>query len=120
MQSWKILPKVGLSIKENLQKLAISNQLDIDISGIDPLPSFSFKTKNNLAYKTYISQELLKNGYLFANSFYICTEHTPQVMDNFYNILDKVFNRLKGFEEGEDVLNFLDGPVCHNGFFRLN
>ncbi len=120
IESWKILPKVGLSIKENLQKLAISYNLEIDISGIDPLPSFSFKTENSLAYKTYISQELLKNGYLFANAFYICTEHKPKLMDNFFNILDKVFNKLKSFEEGEDVLNYLDGPVCHNGFFRLN
>ena len=120
VKSWEILPRLGSSIKKNLLDLARSHNLGIEISGIDPLPSFTFTSKNNLAYKTYLSQELLKKGFLCGNGLYVCTEHNPDVQDSFFNAVDSIFYKMSFFEEGEDVFKSLEGPVCHNGFFRLN
>ncbi len=43
IKSWEILPKIGVQFKNSIKKLADSNKLEIDISGIDALPMYSFK-----------------------------------------------------------------------------
>ena len=75
---------------------------------------------NALAYKTLITQEMLVKGYLASTSVYVCTEHTPDIIDRYFAALDEVFALIKQCEEGRDVMSLLHGPVCHAGFKRLN
>ena len=71
-------------------------------------------------YKTLITQEMLNKGYIAGNSIYVCTEHTPEKVNEFFNELDSVFALIKECEEGRDINTLLKGPVCHAGFKRLN
>ena len=48
--------------------------------------------QHSLAYKTLITQEMLAKGYLAANSVYVCIEHTPKVVDGYFEALDGVFS----------------------------
>ena len=73
-----------------------------------------------MAYKTYITQEMLAKGYLAGYSVYACIEHTPEVLDGYFYELDKLFADIREFEDGRDVMKELKGPVCHSGFKRLN
>jgi glutamate-1-semialdehyde 2,1-aminomutase len=73
-----------------------------------------------LAYKTLITQEMLAKGFLAGTSVYVCTEHTPQVVEEYFSALEPVFRLIKECEDGRDVMNLLKGPVCHAGFKRLN
>ena len=84
------------------------------------LAGFTIRSPNALAYKTLITQEMLKKGYLAGNSVYVCIEHTPEVQHHFFNALDPIFSLIKECEEGRDVASLLKGPVCHSGFKRLN
>jgi glutamate-1-semialdehyde 2,1-aminomutase len=84
------------------------------------LTGFSFQSPHALAYKTLITQEMLAKGYLAGNSVYVCTAHTPEVVDRFFAELDPVFALVKECEQGRDVMSLLKGPVCHGGFKRLN
>lgn len=119
-KSWDIITATGLSIKERWQQLADKHGLSISQWGLPALAGFSFTSPNNLAYKTYITQEMLAMGYLAGNSVYVCTEHTPEVLDGYFYILDSLFARICEFEDGRDVMALLKGPVCHGGFKRLN
>ena len=84
------------------------------------MPGFNFKSKNNLSFKTFITQEMLKKGYLAANSVYVCTEHTEQVLNDYFEALSLVFSTIADCENGQNVDELLEGPVCHSGFKRLN
>ena len=66
------------------------------------------------------AQEMLGKGFLAGNSVYVCTEHTPAVLDAYFEALDPIFATIKQCEEGRDVMGLLKGPVCHGGFKRLN
>ncbi|MBS3989975.1 MAG: aminotransferase class III, partial [Dethiobacter sp.] len=88
--------------------------------GLPALTGFSFRSDNALAYKTLITQEMLAKGYLGGNSVYVCTEHTPVVVEAYFAALDPVFGLIKECEEGRDIAGLLKGPVCHGGFKRLN
>ena len=63
---------------------------------------------------------MLKKGYLAGNSIYVSIEHTPDKLNRFFEHLDPIFKQIKECEEDKDVYSLLDGPVCHDGFKRLN
>lgn len=73
-----------------------------------------------LAYKTLISQELLSNGFLASNSVYVCTEHTNEILEKYFEALEKVFSLIADCEKGYDISKLLSGKVCDSGFKRLN
>lgn len=120
VKSWDTITQTGLNIRQGWQKLADRHQLKIDHWGLAALTGFTFQSPKALAYKTLITQEMLAKGYLAGNSVYVCTEHTPEVVNGFFEALDPVFGLIKECEEGRDVMSLLKGPVCHGGFKRLN
>jgi glutamate-1-semialdehyde 2,1-aminomutase len=117
---WEKITQIGLNIKDRWQKIADLNDIKITQSGIPALASFSIKSKNALAYKTLITQEMLSKGYLAGNSIYVCTEHNNEVIDRYFEILNNVFNLIGECEKGYDVKKLLKVEICHNGFKRLN
>lgn len=120
IKSWETITQTGLNIRQGWQQLADKHALKIDHWGLPALTGFTFQSPNALGYKTLITQEMLAKGYLAGNSVYVCTEHTPEVVDGFFEALDPVFGLIKECEDGRDVLSLLKGPVCHAGFKRLN
>ena len=120
-RSWEYITETGLSIRARWQTLADRYGIEIDHWGLPALTGFSFKSERGLAYKTLITQEMLRNGYLGGNSVYVCTEHTPEVLDGYFNVLEPIFQQIQDCENAKlDVMNLLHGPVCHAGFKRLN
>ena len=119
-RSWEQISTIGESIKSKWQSLADLYKLDISIVGLKALPAFSFNSENHLAYKTLLTQEMLKKGYLASNAVYVSLVHTPEVIEKYFYELDNVFKKIKNCEEGKDVLKMLEGPICHSGFSRLN
>jgi len=119
-KSWKTITQIGNSISSQWQGLADKHQLDINTWGLPALSGYTFNSSNALSYKTLITQEMLKKGYLAANSVYACTEHTQELVDGYFVELDPIFATIKECEEGLDVDTLLEGPLCHSGFKRLN
>lgn len=120
VKSWEQITRTGEEITARWRSLAAKYGLEIATSGLPALTSFAFKSPNALAYKTLITQEMLSKGYLAGVSVYVCTEHTPKVVDDFFAALDPVFSLIRECEDGRDVASLLKGPVCHAGFKRLN
>lgn len=119
-KSWEVITEVGKQNKVRWQALADKYGLKIIQRGIPALAGYSFDSPNALAYKTYVTQEMLKKGYLAGTSMYTCICHTKEVLDGYFDALDPIFAKIRDFEDGEDVLKALDGPVCQSGFKRLN
>ena len=113
--------KIGKKVKEIWEKLAAKYKLDLHIFGILPLIHFGFNYDNALAYKTYFTQEMLKEGFLAGPGVYASLAHTDEVIDKYEIACDKVFAKISNIlMSGKNIENELDGPVCHAGFERLN
>ena len=119
-KSWEKITQTGLEIRRRLQALAEKHGPELDHWGLPALTGFTIKSENSLAYKTLITQEMLKKGYLAGTSVYVSSEHSPDVIDGFFDALDPIFGMIQDCEQGRDVMSLLDGPVCHGGFKRLN
>ena len=46
--------------------------------------------------------------------------HTPEIIDGYIAALDPIFGLIRECEDGRDVMSLLKGPLCHQGFRRLN
>lgn len=119
-QSWKTITDTGLAVRRGWQELADKYALEIEHWGLPALTGFSFKSPQALAYKTLITQKMLRQGYLAGNCTYVCTEHSPEIVAGYFAALDPVFAMIRACEDGDDVLQRLTGPICHAGFKRLN
>lgn len=120
IKSWESITQTGLNIRKGWQSLADKYDLKISHWGLPALTGYSFISEKSLAYKTLITQEMLAKGYLAGNSVYVCIDHTPEVLEEFFEALDPIFEIIKQCEEGRDVMSLLKGPICHGGFKRLN
>ena len=119
-KSWEIITDIGNEVSKSWKDLAVNNGLDIEISGLPAILGFSFNSSNHQAYKTLITQEMLKKDYLATNSFYSCIDHTKPILDSYFENLEPIFKIIRQCEDGKNVNDLLDGPISHKGFQRLN
>ena len=120
-ESWKRITNIGKDIQNQWKELAKDYDLNLIVTGLPAISSFSFESKNNLKYKTLITQEMLKKKFLATNLIFVCIQHSKSLIDNYFEELDKVFSLIKKCEEDDSLIDkLLDGPVCHKGFKRLN
>ena len=121
LKSWKIISKQGNKLKKYLKQISLKNKLKVNIQGLSSCPTYSIKSEKWIKYKTFISQELLKNKILGANTTYLSIYHTDKILKNYINVLDKIFYKIKQCEKGNLNINkILISKECHTGFKRLN
>lgn len=124
IKSWEIITAKGNKMRNGWNKIAEDNNLKINISGIPSLSFFNINTNNSedfLKYKTFITQEMLKKGFLASNNFYASIAHSDLNMHQYFEALNPIFKIIKKCEDGYlNIDSLLEGPVCHAGFKRLN
>lgn len=120
-ESWKTITNLGEYVRSGWKSLANTYGLQIAHWGIPALAGFTVSGEDSQVYKTYITQEMLKKGYLAGNSFYASTAHTTQIIDTYLENLEPIFKTISKYQVGKLISSeLLDGPVSHSGFQRLN
>ncbi len=119
-KSWEKITETGKQIGKRWQDLANKYDLPIEISGLPSLVNFNIPVDNWLKYKTLITQEMLKNGFLSSNAVYVCIDHKIEIIDEYFVNLSPIFSKIRDCESGRDIDELLEGPACHSGFKRLN
>lgn len=119
-RSWEKVTTTGLGLRRKWQAMADRHGLTISHNGLPALTGFAIQSENALEYKTLITQEMLKKGYLASTSCYTSLAHTPDVVEPYFEALDGAFALIAQCEAGRSVEELLEGPVCHGGFRRLN
>ena len=120
VSSWEQITNTGKIIRKGLKELASIHNISITSWGLDALTGYTFNSKNANLYKTFVTQEMLKKGFLASNSVYVCTKHNNEIVNCFLDALDPIFKIIKECEDGKDINEFLESPECHSGFARLN
>jgi glutamate-1-semialdehyde 2,1-aminomutase len=110
---------LGATVTERWCQIAAEAGVSIAVSGLPALASITFPSPDHLAYKTLITQEMLKRGYLATTSFYASIAHDPATVDAYLGELARVFQLIRACEDGTPVSTLLEGPVCQAGFSRL-
>lgn len=120
-ESWKRITSLGNYMQKKWKAISKKYNVGLQINGLSSISSYSFIHKDALKFKTFLTQEFLKKGYLATTSFYASTAHHENIIDNYSEILDEIFFKIKKCIDGEkNIDNLIDGDVSHSGFKRLN
>ena len=120
VKPWKKINKIGNYIKKKWIELAKKNNIEIEVFGLDAMPGFKFKYKENNLYKSFITQEFLKKNILASNSIYVSSNHNLKVVKKYLTILDKIFSQINYYRKEKKPKKLLDGPEAMMGMTRLN
>ena len=121
LKSWKIISSKGDFIKDEWKKISDRYNLDIDISGLRPMPSFKFNFKEHNILKTFITQEMLKKGFLASNTIYLSVSHNENILKKYLYNLEKIFYKISKFENFNDISKkLISNFPAQSTFKRLN
>tara|TARA_B100001175_G_scaffold315913_1_gene328524 strand:- start:1190 stop:2497 length:1308 start_codon:yes stop_codon:yes gene_type:complete len=119
-QSWKKIIYLGKYINKEWLRLKNKYELNFQIKGIESMTSFVFK-KNHLKYKTFITQEMLKENILATNMIFLTVKHNKKNINRYLLVLDKIFKKISFIEKnGLNIDKLLKSPISHSTFKRLN
>ena len=120
-KSWKHISTLGNKLITTWKKLAQKYNLKIKISGLSSLAKFQFESKNAQAYKTFITQEMLKCKFLAADGVYLSIAHNERILKKYSENLDEIFYKISECEkENMNIWEELHYPVSNIPFQRLN
>jgi len=120
LKSWKKISEYGLKIKSLWKKLSNYYDLNLKIGGVASIPQFYIPSKNFLKYKTFITQEFLKHNMLAGNLVFVSILHNNLMIKKYEKILNLIFEKIKDFEDGENIDDYLIGPEIKNLFRNYN
>jgi len=120
-KSWRKITYLGNKVFLIWKKLSKKYNLKIDINGLPSLAKFRFKNKKAQAYKTFITQEMLRNKFLASDGVYLSTAHNEKIIKKYSNHLDEIFFKISECEkENQSIEKMLKYPISHTSFGRLN
>ena len=120
VKPWKKINKIGNYIKRKWTELARINNIEIEVFGLDAMPGFRFKYEQNNLYKSFITQEFLKNNILASTSIYVSNDHNMKVINKYLVILDKIFGKINEHRKNKKKKKLLNGPEAIIGMSRSN
>ena len=119
--------KVPLKLIEGGKKVnkiwidaATENNIEIDISGIEPLTKITFLHKEPKILETIYTQEMLKRNFLAGSSVYSSFAYNKSVFNKFKAAVSSSFEVIKKAMSSNKPKSFLNSEVKHSGFERLN
>lgn len=113
------LNAIGEKVQKTWRRIAGDHNVKINIMGIYPLSHFDFDYDDSLYYKTYFTQEMLGEGFLAANGFYMSTAHTDEILNKYFDAFDNTMQKIEDINKaGNNIRDFVD-EVCQSGFERL-
>lgn len=111
-KTWIEVKKKGQYLKKKIKEISIRTGIPINISGLDSFPTITFKDKN-VYYKTLLTHEMLKKGFLASNVIFVSIQHKKKIIDKYLYNLEKILIDIKKKKIK------LKGKSSHTTFKRL-
>jgi glutamate-1-semialdehyde 2,1-aminomutase len=113
------LIEMGERVQAGWKKAGEHTGLNVNSNGIPPLSHLSFKYDNEAAIATLFTQLMLDRDILASVSFYPSLAHTTDLVDQYLEQVDEVFQICADAVEKGAVESSLIGPIRHPDFRRL-
>ena len=120
IKSWKTITKMGFYVRKKIKHLSLKHNIKIKIWGLPAMTGYTIENDNNNYFKTYITQEMLKKGFITGNCIFLCINHTKKIIDKYFSVLDGILNNINKCKTKKEIKKLLDGSVSHTTFRRLN
>ena len=86
------------------KRIAKKNRIIIKVQGIPSLCNFQFKNQYHEIYKNFITQEMLKKGFLANNIVYSSISHSDKILKKYFEYFEEVFENINNLNT-DDIVN---------------
>ena len=119
-KTWRTISENGKYLKRKWKKLIEKHKLNAHITGLDAMPKFSFASKNRLILKTFLTQEMLKRGYLTDEAIYISIYHNKINLNRYLKNFESVIIKIKNAKNISEIKKMCEGKISIDNFKRFN
>lgn len=112
--------RVARRVRSIWQHAAKKHGLPISTSESLGILTFTFNMRDAQEARTLFVQEMLQQGILAGTVFYGSFAHAPAHLARYEKAVDKVFSLIARARREGSIRTYLQGPVAHAGFQRLN
>ena len=113
------IDEIGQRVQAGWVELGARHGLDIRPAGLPSLATFDIAEFNTLVVKTFITQEMLKRGFIAGTALYASIAHTDDILDRYFEQLDDVVAMIAGAGSDAELARALPDGTCQSGFQRL-
>ena len=106
-KSWNKINLIGNQIIKRWIKLFKKYGIKVKIQGIPSLCRIQILDNNENKILTFITQEMLKRGFLASNSVYVSVSHNKNILNNYFKNLETVIKILKNNISNTGLNNLL-------------
>ena len=106
----------GKKIKKKWREISQKNSVQIQITGLDALPTFSFKDLNNDIALTFFSQEMLKKSILASSQFFPTIAHKDKHLKKYFYNFDQIMQKINKLKTNEKIKKELKGNIKYYKF----
>ena len=119
---------VNLSLEKLDQSDAIKKKITDEFklsyknNGLISAPILSFNSGDqllDLKIKTFLTQEMLRRGYIFSNVIYLSLKHNYKNIDRFFDNFHQILKKDSENFSHRFFKKNIKGPIAHSGFRRL-
>ena len=110
---------IGTRVQSTWSDLGQRVGLEIVPAGVPSLATFSITGFDATVVKTWITQEMLKRGFIAGTALYASIAHTDDVLDLYFENLELVLGGISDAGSDDALLARLDAGPAQSGFRRL-
>jgi glutamate-1-semialdehyde 2,1-aminomutase len=114
-----VIDRIGLDVMGRWEQLGGAAGIDVVAGGLPALANFTVRGFDPVSVKTFVTQEMLKRGFIAGTSLYASTAHEPDVLDNYCDNLAAVFEMIATCNTDDDLAHRLEHGRAQSGFQRL-
>ena len=103
VKSWEIIAQKGKKVQDGWIRISKKYNIPVTCSAIPSVSSFKINSKNHLKYKTFITQEMLKKGFLAGTAVYTSMAHSKDKLNNYYDSLNDVFRLISKYYHDDEI-----------------
>ena len=110
---------IGESVRASWSEIAEARKIQMNIGGIPALNVFSLPGYDSAEVKTFLTGEMLSDGFLASTALYASLSHTPEVLGAYFESFAQTIAKI-GNHRPDSLKDSLPHGVAQSGFQRLN
>ena len=114
------LTRIGSIVMNGWRDLGEKYELKVHVQGMKPMGHFSIEHKDFPIMKALYIQEMMEQGILASNLFYVNYSHTAEHAKLYLEAADKAFKSIAEGIKSNDLFSSLRGKPAQTGFKRIN
>jgi len=119
-KTWIKISDTGRYLKNKIKIIAKNHNIPLKISGLESHIIFNFNCKHHNLIKTYLTQEMLKKGYLCSNVIFVSISHKKKLVNKYLDNLEIVFKKIGSNFKDRNFFKKKIYKEASTGFSRIN